>query len=278
MLSFVTLASGSAGNALLVSGGGTHILIDAGISCRRITTSLRELGVDPGALSAVLITHEHTDHVAGLATLTRQLGLPVYTAAGTGRALCRSNPQLEDHLHTFSAGAGLQIGALWCRSFSTCHDAADSVGYTITLEGCTLAVATDLGHLTSEVLQAVLGAQAVVAEANHDEDWLREGPYPYYLKQRILSDRGHLSNEAGAELAARAVEAGARTVVLAHLSAENNTPARAMDAARQRLLQSGVDPERDIALSVAPQKGPGPVFHVVDGASLGALERRAALC
>ena len=225
--------------------------------------------MDPGALTAVLVTHEHTDHMAGLATLIRQLPVPVYTAYGTARQLCFRIPRLEDRLHPFSAGDGFSLGPLWCQSFPTSHDAAESVGYTLSLDSQKLAVATDLGHITEDVHRAVLGAQWVVVEANHDEDWVRSGPYPYYLRQRILGDRGHLCNEAGAELAARAVEAGAHTVVLAHLSAENNTPERARSVAARRLELAGVDPERDIRLTVAPRAEAGPVFT---------LNREGAVC
>ena len=180
----------------------------------------------------------------------------------------------------FQPGDGFPIGELWIGSFSTSHDAACSVGYTLTGDGCKAAVATDLGCLTPAVLQAVQGCDLLVCEANHDEDWVKSGPYPYYLKQRILGDQGHLSNEVGAELAALAVESGARTVILAHLSSENNTPARARDVAARRLSAGGVDPEGDISLTVAPRKECGPVFRLERGRDLRTfhLREEAALC
>lgn len=251
MLQLHTLASGSSGNALLVSGGGSHILIDAGISCRRITTALKGLGIDPADLSAVLVTHEHSDHVSGIATLVKKLPVKVYASAGTARQLAYRIPFRPEQLMAFGAGAEFDLGPFHCASFSTPHDAADSVGYTVELEGSRLAVATDLGYVTDTVRRAVLGADTVVVESNHDVDWVNCGPYPYYLKQRILGDRGHLCNEDGALLAAQAVEAGARTVVLAHLSRENNTPARAYDVACRSLSARGIDPERDVRLVVA---------------------------
>ena len=211
MLTLTTLASGSSGNCLLLSAGETHLLVDAGISCRRICRSLRDLGVDPSALSGVLVTHEHTDHIAGLATLTKQFRLPVYASPGTGRQLCSRKA----------------------------------------------AVVTDLGVVTEAVLAGVAGADLLVVESNHDVDWVKSGPYPYSLKRRILGDHGHLSNEAGAALACTAVRAGARTVILAHLSAENNTPARARDAVALALSAMGADPDRDLRLSVAPRAEPG---------------------
>jgi len=262
MLFFHTLASGSGGNALLVCGGGTNILIDAGISWRRITTALGSLGLSASDLSAVLVTHEHSAHVSGIATMVKHSAIPVYASHGTARQLAHRIPFPADRLRAFCAGDSFTVGRLTCRSFPTSHDAADSVGYTVELEGCKLALATDLGYITPEVSQAVLGSHAVIVESNHDVDWLRTGPYPYVLQQRILGDRGHLSNEAGAELAARAVQAGARIVVLAHLSQENNTPARAYDAAFRRLCAAGFDPETQLQLLVAPRSEVGPKLTI----------------
>ena len=280
MLTYTTLASGSSGNCALVSCGATRLLVDAGISARRITTALKNLGVDPASLSGVLVTHEHSDHISGLTTLTKQLKLPVYATAPTLRQLCYRIPFLDGLCREFDPGDGFPVGELWVGSFATSHDAACSVGYTLSGDGCKLASATDLGRLTPEVLNAVRGCDLLVCEANHDEDWVRSGPYPYYLKERILGERGHLSNEMGAELAAAAVEAGARTVVLAHLSAENNTPARARDVVRRRLSACGVDPERDISLTVAPRKDCGPVFRLERGreARARSVGEGAVLC
>ena len=237
MLTFVTLASGSSGNAALVSCGQTHILLDAGISARRITAALRGLGVEAHQLSGVLITHEHSDHISGLATLTKQLSLPVYATAPTLDALAVKVPAIAHHRlgRFFAPGEAFPLGELWVEPFATSHDAVCSVGYAITGGDSRMVLCTDLGYISPEVERAVAGCDLLVCEANHDEDWVKSGPYPYYLKQRILGDQGHLSNEMGAELAALAVESGARTVVLAHLSSENNTPARARDVVSRRL-------------------------------------------
>ena len=172
------------------------------------------------------------------------------------------------------------IGDFWVRSFPTSHDAACSVGYTLTGGGFTAATATDLGRVTPEVRQAVRGCDLLVCETNYEPDWLRSGPYPYYLQERIRGTRGHLSNEAGAGLAAFAAESGTRTVILGHLSAENNTPARAYETACARLRQGGVDPERDLSLTVAPRQERGPVFRLERGrdAKVFPLREEAALC
>ena len=262
MLELCTLASGSSGNSLLVSDGRTHILVDAGISCRRITNGLKALGVDPRELAGVLITHEHTDHMAGLATLTKQLRVPVYASRGTGRQLCYRIAFLEELLRPVTPGEGFSVGGIDVESFPTPHDAAESTGYALSAGGRKAAVATDLGCVTPEVLKGIRGADLLVCEANHDVEWLRSGPYPYYLKARILGDRGHLSNEAGAELAWTAVEGGARTVVLAHLSHENNTPRRALDVVGGVLSRRGAAVGRDVILEAAPRSETGRVYRL----------------
>lgn len=279
MLTVTTLASGSSGNAALVSCGRTHILLDAGVSARRITTALKALGVPPQELSAIVITHEHHDHVSGLGVLCKQIPASVAASPATCRYLADKLPQLQGRLRGQEPGTGVQMGEIWVESFATPHDAVGSVGYSFSAEGRRLVLCTDLGYVTPEVKRAAEGCDLLICETNHDEDWVRTGPYPYYLKQRVLGDRGHLSNEAGAELAALAVESGARTVILAHLSSENNTPAHARGAVCRRLSAMGCDPERDICLAVAPRKETGPVYRLEeDGAAVAFALRGAALC
>ena len=242
-MTITTLASGSSGNCILVSHGATHLLVDAGISCRRIKTALAQLDLTVGDLSAILITHEHSDHISGLTTLFKQFHLPVWCSEGTGRQLVYRIAFIGEVLNTFQPGEVLTIGSLTVTPFSTLHDAADSVGYTFWDGEHKAALVTDLGVVTSVVEQAVCGCDFLLVEANHDPDRLAQGPYPYYLKQRILGEHGHLSNAACAALAARC---GAKTVVLAHLSAENNTPSLALEAVR-----CAVDEE--VCVEVAPR-------------------------
>jgi len=278
LLTFTTLASGSSGNAALISCKNTHILLDAGISAKRIAAGLRELGVSPDSLAAILITHEHFDHISGLRVLSKKISAPIYATGPTCRYLCRNIPSLEGLLQEQEAGTGVEIGGLSVRSFPTPHDAAGSVGYSIRAGGARLTVCTDLGYITPEVLQAAEGCDLLVCETNHDEDWIRSGPYPYGLKARILGKYGHLSNEAGAELAVRAVQAGARAVVLAHLSAQNNTPEHALEVAARRLRAAGFEPGRDLSLRTAPRSGPGPTWRLEQG-EVRLLEREEeALC
>lgn len=279
MLTVTTLASGSSGNAALVSCGDTHILLDAGVSARRITTGLRTLGVPPEKLTAILVTHEHHDHINGLTVLTKKVRVPIVSSGPTCRQICYKVPFVDELVRQQEPGTGAWLGELWVESFATPHDAAGSVGYSIAGDGCRMVLCTDLGYVTPEVKAAVRGCDLLICEANHDEDWVRSGPYPYQLKQRILGDRGHLSNEAGAELAALGVESGARTVVLAHLSAENNTPARARQVVSRRLAAMGCDPERDISLTVAPRSELGPTYRLERGRAAGAVfQKEAVLC
>ena len=257
MLKFTTLASGSGGNAAVISCGQTHILLDAGISARRITTGLKELGIEAAQLRAVLVTHDHSDHICGLPVLTKKLDVPIYATAPTCRTIGEKAPWAQGQLRPCHAGFSLDLGDVLVESFATSHDAPGSVGYSLCGGGSRMALCTDLGFVSREVEDAVKGCELLVCESNHDEDWVRTGPYPYQLKQRVLGDQGHLSNEAGAELALFAIRNGAREVILAHLSAENNTPAHALRVVGDRLRRAGVDLDREVRLSVAPRNEMG---------------------
>ena len=274
MLELCTLASGSSGNSLLVTDGRTHVLVDAGISCRRICTGLKELGAEPTELAGVLITHEHTDHISGLTTLTKQLSLPVYATTPTLDALAQKIPAIAHNRlgRFFAPGEAFPLGELWIEPFATSHDAACSVGYAINGDDSRLVLCTDLGYISPEVERAVAGCDLLVCEANHDEEWVRTGPYPYYLKQRVLGRRGHLSNEAGAQLALLAAQNGARTILLAHLSEENNTPAHALEVVGRTLRQAGFGDT--VTLEAAPRKEPGRVYHL----SREGIRQEAAVC
>lgn len=254
MLQIATLASGSSGNCTLVSDGQTHILIDAGISARRITTGLKGLGIDPAELTAILITHEHSDHISGLNILKKQIDFKLCTTVPTARQLCYRMTELESRIHTFEPGAGFALGSLYIESFPTLHDCACPVGYAVTDgDGIKMALATDLGVVTEAVERGIAGARLVITEANYDLDTLRCGSYPAFLKERILSDHGHLSNEMGGALALHAVKNGAQTVILGHLSQENNSPHMARSAVECALTSGGVRVGTDVNLSVAPR-------------------------
>lgn len=247
MITLHTLASGSEGNCLLVSADGTHLLVDAGISARRIKQSLALLGLTPDDLSAILISHEHTDHTAGLATLLKHHPIPLYATGGTAFYLRPRLPQLDSCLHLVSPDSSFSVGPAQVTVFATSHDAGESVDYRVDCGGDAVGILTDTGFVPEPAAAALTGVDLLVLESNHDVEWLRSGPYPYSLKQRILGQRGHLSNEDAAAFARRMAECGTRCIVLAHLSRENNTPQRALAVMETAL--SGLD----VAVEVAPR-------------------------
>lgn len=241
-----TIASGSSGNAALVEREGVCLLVDAGISCRRITAALAELGRTPAELSGVLITHTHSDHIAGLQTLLKRWGGPVFASEEACTDLRRRLPGAEGRLVPFAPRHRFSVDGCEVDPFSTSHDAPGPVGFRIGPVG----VLTDTGYVTDAAAETVCGAPLLLLEANHDVEMLRGGPYPYYLKRRILGEQGHLSNEAAARFAAESCRAGTAEIVLAHLSQENNTPAAALAAVSAALEREGLSP----ALSVAPRE------------------------
>lgn len=245
MTTIHTFASGSSGNAALFSRNGTHVLLDAGISCRRITAALRVLDLAPEDLSAILITHTHSDHISGLRTIVRRWDIPIYASRRTADALACRIPGADSRLHPFRLGESLSIGSFTVASFPTSHDAPGSSGYRLDDAGAL----TDSGYVTEEAADTLCGVRFLLLEANHDENRLRSGPYPYYLKQRILSREGHLSNDAAAAFAVSMAQTGTEELVLAHLSAENNTPGLALSAVSGALQTAGFSPR----LSVAPR-------------------------
>ena len=257
-----TLASSSSGNCTLVSQGDTHLLIDAGISLRRITASLRQLDLSPDRLTGVLITHEHSDHIGGLRTFVKYLDAPVYAPHGVAEGLCCQIPEARPRVSLFPAGAEFVLGELSVQSFLTMHDTPESVGYRFDDGRHSVVFVTDTGCVPRTVLDAALGADLAVIEANHDVVLLKNGAYPVYLKRRILSDRGHLSNDDSAAFACRLAGAGTRRIVLAHLSRENNTPSLALNAVSGALKRRGADPAGDVTLDAAPPDSPGQVYIV----------------
>lgn len=223
-------ASGSGGNCMLLSDRGTNILIDAGISMKRISTALASMELTLRDIGGVLVTHEHSDHIMGLKMLAKHSGIPIYAPHTVANRLRGCMPETEDALRIIPVGEGFEIEDLTVTAFHTPHDTDESVGYRI--EGSSVfAIATDMGHVTPEIEAGLRGAQTVLIESNHDETMLRYGPYPAQLKRRILSDNGHLSNENCAALAYRLASSGTANIILGHLSRENNRPDLAMDCA-----------------------------------------------
>jgi phosphoribosyl 1,2-cyclic phosphodiesterase len=304
MMRMTVLASGSKGNSTLVSSSRTRILVDAGLSCRELLKRMQMADEDPAAIDALLITHEHQDHVQGLAVLARKLGVPVYFTPATHRAwmrwmmphkrmtyaawlaqrqqdlarqdLARQQPALprptaakavpEQALATeengdcgeetsgskteesrqedpcslpgveyFAAGSGFWIGDIAITPFTIPHDAADPVGFVFEADGVRMGIATDLGYIPPNVKMAIRNCDVLMLESNHDLEMLRDGPYPWSVKQRVMSRVGHLSNEAASDFLEKNYDGNASYVVLAHLSESNNLPQLARVTAERAL-------------------------------------------
>ncbi len=250
MVRMTVLASGSRGNTAVLSSSGTSILIDAGISCRETLRRMRGAGEDPAQLSAIVITHEHSDHVSGLGVLARKLKIPVYITGHTHQEwqrwvrgpTTRQTALYEDddkaHLERcehFRAGERFTIGDIEVLPFTIPHDAADPVGFVFLTEGIKIGMATDLGYMPTSVKIHLRGCDALVLESNHDLEMLRGGPYPWSVKQRVMSRVGHLSNDSLAEFFSTDYDGGAAFLVLAHLSEANNHPELARQAAERAL-------------------------------------------
>lgn len=238
-------ASGSTGNCALVASGDTRLLVDVGISARRVGACLAHCNLSPQAITAALITHPHRDHIGGLETLVKHTDFPIYATAPAARQLCYRLP-IDHRIHTFQAGEPFSLGGLTILGIPTRHDAPGSVGYRFTgPDGKSACIVTDLGVVTPVVEAGVTGCAVAVIESNHDLDCLRNGPYPYQLQRRVAGPEGHLCNEDGAALCALCAQAGAHTVVLAHLSQQNNSPDLARWAAQQAL--AGFDTRIEVA-------------------------------
>ena len=298
MVRFTVLSSGSRGNCTVVSGGGTRILVDCGLSCRELFRRMKLAGEEPETLNAIVVTHEHSDHVSGVSVTARKLGIPVYFTEGTHRAWmrwltprrqmtyaqwlerCRQQaaerqaepvPAVEEtdpdeselqaesecapteiaqaaetaapakdptwlpSVEYFQAGQAFHIGDIAVSPFTIPHDAADPVGFVFKAEGVRMAVATDLGYIPPNVKAQLKGLDLLLLESNHDLEMLRDGPYPWSVKQRVLSRVGHLSNEAAASFLEKEYDGQAAYVILAHLSENNNLPELARVSAERAL-------------------------------------------
>jgi phosphoribosyl 1,2-cyclic phosphodiesterase len=243
-LTVCMLASGSKGNAIYVSDGATSILIDAGLSGIEIERRLLSKGLSPGDLDAILVSHEHADHIQGVGVLSRRFRLPVYINRKTQQAAATQLGNVYE-LKPFACGATFQIENLAIHPFSISHDAKDPAGFTVSYNGKKIGIATDLGMATSMVKTHLQSCALLILEANHDADMLTKGPYPWPLKQRINSRVGHLSNQAAKHLLNEVQHDRLIHVVLAHLSEINNTPQKALSEVSQAITRC--NPQIDVA-------------------------------
>ncbi len=256
--SVCVLSSGSKGNAIYISDGKSSILVDAGLSAVEIERRLRSRGLDPKYLDAIVVSHEHADHIQGVGPLSRRYQLPVHINELT---LAASEAQLGAVHETikFHPGKTFWIGDLCLHPFSVSHDASDSVGFTVRNDTTKIGIVTDLGMATQLVCHHLKGCRLIVLEANHDLRMLEEGPYPWHVKQRIQSRLGHLSNEECRDLLGQVSHSGLRHVILAHISETNNKPAKALCVAGEAV------PYNRTQLRVASQDVAGELINLEDG-------------
>ncbi len=235
-LLFQVLASGSKGNAVLVCSPKTRILVDAGTTCKQIVQRLEKTPVRANRLDALLLSHEHVDHVSAAGVISRKFDLPVYLSRGTLENLPPTTGQLSS-VSVFGTGRSFDVGDLRIHPFATSHDAREPAGFIIDHDGSRLGICTDLGIVTNLVRVRLQGCHGLILEANHNVEKLMEGPYPWFLKQRIKSAHGHLSNEEACELLETVYHDTMQSVVFAHLSETNNHPDLVLESCR-RLRQS----------------------------------------
>ncbi len=254
---FCVLASGSSGNAALVSTGHTRILVDAGLSMRELRKRLATIGESLDQVDAILITHEHSDHVSGLPVLARNKDVRavIHMTRLTGPAIDWGETQ-PARLECFQAGASFQIGDIEVQSFGIPHDAIDPVGYTFEAEGVRIGIATDLGYIPESIKFHLRRADMLLLEANHDLDMLKVGPYPWSVKQRVMSRVGHLSNLVMSDYLLQDLDACTSRLILGHLSEQNNHPEIVRMIATQSLEQRGLA----TSLAIAEQGRPSDVF------------------
>ena len=261
-MKFSPLYSGSSGNCSVVSVGNTHVLVDAGMTGKSILAALSQVGVDPCALSAIVVTHEHSDHIKGVGIMSRKFDIPVYANEGTWKAMAPFIGEVSmRNIRAFVTGQNFYVGDLDITPFPLSHDAAEPVGFTFFGKGVKLVYMTDTGYASEKLRETAAKADLLFLESNHDLDMLRNGPYPYQLKRRILSDKGHLSNDAAGSFLTKLYPTGVRRVILAHLSGENNTERIAYSTVRGALEEEGI-PEKDFFLTVAHRDRVTGVFEL----------------
>lgn len=261
-----SIASGSSGNCIYVGSEATHLLIDVGISGKKTEMGLNYLGLTGADIDGILVTHEHADHISGLGVIARKFAIPIYATRGTIQAIRRTGGigQVDDGLfRELKEDERLTIKDLAVNPMHISHDAAQPVAYRIAYGNRKVAVCTDLGIFNDYTVECLKGMDAILLEANHDVNMLQVGSYPYYLKQRILGDRGHLSNENSGRLLSRILHDKLQTILLGHLSRENNLPELAYEAVRMEITL-GDNPYRagDFRMQVARRSEPTPAIEI----------------
>lgn len=252
MVRFCPVVSGSSGNSIYIGTEYTNLLIDAGLSGKKIEEGLRDLNVLAETLDGIFVTHEHSDHIKGIGVLSRRYDLPVYATEGTWVAMEESLGNIaRKNKKIIYCGEKLELNDLIIKPFCIPHDAAEPVGYSVFADRVKMTVATDIGHITDDIKEGISDSDILLLEANHDINMVKNGSYPYNLKKRILSDFGHLSNENAGILLAEMATEKLKHVFLGHLSMENNRPALAYKTVSDILFQRGINAGKDFSMDMA---------------------------
>lgn len=262
MLKCCSLYSGSTGNSFFVQTEKTKILIDAGVSCRKIETALKTLQVSPNEINAILVTHEHIDHTKSIGILSSKYNIPIYINAKTLNALQSNNKKIDNSkVNLFKNDTTFELNDLEIHPFSTPHDAADPCGFNIYKDSKKISIATDLGHISNNIIKCLENSSFLMLEANYDSNVLQYSSYPYMLKKRISGPNGHLENCVTGKTIAHLVDTGLKDALLIHLSKENNFPELAYKTVLEELQKSN-HAEKCVSLNVAPRDLPSNLFQV----------------
>ncbi|MCY6372074.1 MBL fold metallo-hydrolase [Clostridium ganghwense] len=253
---FCPLYSGSSGNSIFISSGHGNVLIDAGLPGKSIEKALKDIEKDPKDIDGIFVTHEHIDHVKGVGVMSRRYNIPIYAKGLTWQGMAKNIGKIKEENIKIIDKESINIKDMNICSYSIPHDAADPVGYTVCCDNKKVSVATDLGHFSKEVENAVKNSDVVLLESNHDVEMLKFGPYPYPLKRRILSDIGHLSNDACGEAIMSMMKHNTKTVILGHLSKTNNYPELAYETVVGVLRENGVKLGDDVSIHMAKRDMP----------------------
>ena len=260
-MKFCSLYSGSSGNCLYLEDGHTKLLIDAGVSGKKIEENLKKINFNPDELTALLLSHDHIDHTKGAGVLSRRYDIPVYANDGTWQIASKCLGKIAPkNKIIFTSNEELIIDGLSVMPFSISHDAGEPVGFAITNGKNKISIMTDTGETNDKMMMHLEDSDLAIIESNHDEEMLKVGPYPYSLKRRILSGKGHLSNDTAAKTILELVQKGLRRVLLAHLSEENNFPELAYETTCSLLVGNNVKIQEDVSLEVAPRFAPSSIF------------------
>jgi len=263
MIKVCSLFSGSSGNCIFVSNDDTAILIDAGVSGRRIEAALAGIGESFENIEGIFITHEHSDHISGAGILSRRHNIPIYANPNTWKAMRPTLGKIKtDFVRYIDVGGYISLGNITVKPFPIPHDAVCPVGYNIFIEDKKLTIATDIGHMDNELLTNMEKSEMILLESNHDVEMLRTGRYPWPLKQRILGDKGHLCNDMAGKVVAHLAKSGTKRFLLGHLSQENNFPELAYQTVCNALMDIKINPKEDIYLEVALRDRASNIMYI----------------